>query len=209
MKDFTPKFNSNTFLKKTMCDSMFLDAIQFLWRVHYLLRNDQFHDRNWYSKIYVDISMAIESDLKAIIIALSKSSEKPEEAYRKARFMSHNIKNLYAEVELRAKNRIKLLSKKDRENLIEKYATLNVSNRYDLVTFYGIRDDIKNKNFTDKSVKYILAYDSLLEFEKIANKLHEISKKAVQKKPIIAMNGGNMKKYFKRIDKFKTNIGRL
>jgi hypothetical protein len=209
MKKLQPKFNSNTFLKKTICDSMYTDANQFLWRVHHLIRIDEFHDRNWYSKIYVDLIMAIETDLKAIIVALSKSSETPEDAYKSARGKGHNIQKLYGEVESRAKNRLKLLSKKNKELLLTKYTLLNVSNRYDLVTFYGIREDIKNKNFTDKAVKYLLTHESLLELEKIANLLHQVSKKAIKKKPIIAMSGDKMTKFYQRIDKFKSNIGNI
>jgi hypothetical protein len=209
MKILETKFNADTFLKRTICDSMSVDANQFLWRVHYLIRLNDFADRNWYSKIYVDLIMAVETDLKAIIVALSESSETPEEAYNSAREKKHNITKLYTEVEKRAKNRLKLLHKKDRELLLNKYCLLNVSNRYDLVTFYGIREDIKNKNFTDNSVKSILTYKSLIELEKITNRLHQITNKAVNKKPMISMSGNNMENYFKRLDLFKTNIKRI
>ena len=120
MKILQTKFNSNTFLKRTICDSMYIDANQFLWRVHHLIRLDDFTDRNWYSKIYVDLIMAIETDLKAIIVGLSKDSETPEQAYNSARQKGHNIKKLYDEVEDRAKNRLKLLNKKDKKLLFNK-----------------------------------------------------------------------------------------
>lgn len=207
--ELIPKFNSNTFLKKTICDSMYIDANQFLWRVHHLILINEFHDRNWYSKIYVDLIMAVESDLKAIIVALSKSSETPEEAYKAARSKGHNINNLYVEAEGRSKNRLKLLSKKQKLLLINRFATLSVNNRYELITFYDIRNDTNNNNFTDEAVKYVLTLDSILELEKISNKLHKISKIAVAKKPLIALTGKNIMKYFRRLDKFKANVGRL
>lgn len=203
------KHSINTYLKKSICDGMHRDANQFLWRVHHLLRNTEFNDRNWMSKIYVDLVMAVESDLKTIIVGLSKKSETPEDAYKTARKHGHNIEKLHKEVEKRAKHRLKLLSEKKRELLLNKFTTLHVSNRYELVTFYGIREDLKNKNFTDKSVKYLLTPDALIEFEKLANELHVIARKANKKKPIIVLTGGQLKRYFNRLDKFKANIGRL
>ncbi|MDB0602179.1 hypothetical protein PL373_13675 [Tenacibaculum maritimum] len=209
MEIFNKKTTVNTYIKKHICDSMFRDSNQFLWRVHYLIRTNEFSDKNWYSKIHVDLLMAIESDLKAMIVALSKNNESPEDAYKKARSYGHNISNLYQEVEIRAKNRLKLIPQKKKELIIDKYTRLKVSNRYELVTFYDIRTDTQNLNFTDSSLKNILSYNSLIEFEKLAIELHDVSKNAISKKPMIALNGRKLTLYFRRLNEFKNNIGRL
>lgn len=204
-----PKFNSDKFLKATIADSMFKDANQFLWRVHFLLRTSDFTDRNWYSKIYVDLLMAIESDLKGLIVCLSKDSESPEDAYKSARKKGHDIKQLYSEVELRAKNRLKLLSVKQKERLFVDFTILNVNNRYDLVTFYDIKNDIQNLNFKDNSVKVLLREESILELEKLAIDLHQILIIARKKMPIIAMTGTSVSKYHERLQEFYDNIKKI
>lgn len=204
-----PKYNSEKFLKATIADSMFKDANQFLWRVHFLLRTSDLTDRNWYSKIYVDLLMSIESDLKGLIICLSKDSESPEEAYRVARKKGHDIKLLYNEVESRAKNRLKLLPIKTKEKLLNDFTTLNVNNRYDLVTFYDIRNDMEKLNFKDNSIKVLLGEESILELEKLAIDLHQILISARKKMPLIAMTGKSVGNYHKRIQEFFDNLKKL
>lgn len=201
-----PKYNPDNYLKATISEGMFIDANQFLWRVHLLLRNSDFSDRNWFSKIYVDLLMAIESDLKSIAMSLSPKAETPEQAYTKVRKEGHKIDNLYQIVQILSKGRLKLLTTKDKNELINKYLKLSVNNRYDLITTSGIMEDIKNHNFSESSVKSILQERSLFRLEEIANKLHQISRKAREKNPIVPISGLNLLDTEKRERQFRDNI---
>lgn len=200
------KYNENEYLKARISDGMHVDANQFLWRVYLLLRSSDFTDRNWFSKIYVDLMMAIESNLKSIAISLSPKSETPEQAYKKVRSKGHRIKELYQLVETLAKKRLKLLSPKVKNELLNRYSKLGVSNRYELITLYGIWEDIENKNFGENSVKSILQESSLFRLEEIADKLHQISAKARKKNPTIPITGRDALKQQKRVKKFRDSV---
>lgn len=201
-----PKYNENEYLKARISDGMHKDANQFLWRVHLLLRKSDFTDRNWFSKIYVDLMMAIESNLKSIAISLSPKSETPEQAYKKVRSQGHKIKELYQIVETLAKRRLKLLSSKEKNELLNKYSKLGVSNRYELITLYGIWENIENKNFSDNSVRSILQESSIFRLEEIANKLHQISLQARKKNPTIPITGRDALNHQKQVKKFRNSV---
>ena len=150
--------------------------------------------------------MAVESDLKSIIVCLSKSDELPETAYKKARKKSHHIKKLYEEVEQRSKHRLVLLSKSKKKILLDKFCKIAVSNRYDLVTFFDIIKDTENNIFDDNSVKKLLTQESLVAFEKLANEIHQINQKVKEKHPTSCLYGKRIEKYFKRITEFESKV---
>ena len=77
VKSLIPAFNVNKQLKSTIASTMWTDANDFLHRSNIILEDLETGSFAYLSKIYVDILMAIESDLKCIIIGLSLKSETP------------------------------------------------------------------------------------------------------------------------------------
>jgi hypothetical protein len=210
LKNIIPPFNADRFLKSTISKSMWSDSNDFLWRVDVIKKNNETTSFSWISKLYIDLLMAIESDLKSLIISLSQKQEIPEKAYTVVRSKSHNIEQLYSEVEERAKNRIKLLDHKKKDELLNKAIKIKVSHRYKLISLISIR----NENGSDRDFGFgeyssILTYKYLSIIEKIALELHSIAKKSDEKyMPFIMMNGSNMKKHFGRIKEFENNLGK-
>lgn len=204
------KFDADIFLKSTICGSMFRDSHDFLWRVNCILNNMEHSGYSFISKIYVDLLMAIESDLKNLIIALSKQNESPEDAYKVARNKSHNIIKLYYEVELRAKNRLKLLNNNDKKELLNKATIIKVSNRYHLFSLLQIRDENPaDRDFGLGEYSSLLSLEYVYELRKIAFKLHEIVIIAQSRFTVtVAMSGNDMTEYSNRMKEFKSNMGR-
>lgn len=205
-----PEFNAERFLKSTICNGMFKDANEFLSRVDCIINNSEDSSYSFLSKIYVDLLMAIESDLKCLIVSLSKDEERPEIAYLTARGKSHKIVDLYNEIENRAENKLNLLTEKDKLELLEKATLIKVSNRYTLFTILHI----KTENGIDRDYG-IGEYSSLLSFEyieklkRIALNLHQISNEAIKTyTDRIFMKGANYKILEGRISEFKEEIGR-
>ena len=152
--------------------------------------------------------MAIESDLKCIIISLSIKEETPEEAYNIARKCSHKIDCLYEEVKKRALNKVKLLNKKDETELLERAIKIKVDNRYRLITLMKLRKDGKfNIDWGLGEYSQLLDYDYILKLQKIAFNLHEISSKTSDKYlDRSGMRGNNLGKFDKRLEDFFRNV---
>jgi hypothetical protein len=210
LEKLIPKFNSEKFLKSRLTSNMWLDSNDFLYRVKLM----QYHrDHDGYSivsKIYVDILMAIESDLKSLIISLSKNDETPENAYLVARNHSHRIENLYAEVELRARNRIKLLNQKDKDELLNNAINIKVSNRYQLITQLNIgTEDFIHTDFGIGKYSSLLQPDYLLKIENISRRLHWIANESSKRfMPKLIMTGDSIGIYHDRLKEFAQNLGR-
>jgi hypothetical protein len=208
-KSFLPKFNADRFIKSTIANTMVLDAHDFIWRVGCIKKHMEYSGYSFFSKIYVDLLMAIESDLKCLIIALSKNDEKPEDAYKVARSKSHHINKLCKEVEIRAKNRLKLLDLKDRNEIIDKSTQIKVSNRYHLFSLIQIRDeDPMDRNFGYGKYSSLLSFEYISELERIAIDLHKITLAAMSRFTVaVSMSGQNMNKYSDRLKRFKSELG--
>ncbi|UII28758.1 hypothetical protein LVD15_10125 [Fulvivirga maritima] len=206
----TPPFNSERLLKSTLSNSMLSDANDFLWRVDIVKSNSDFFGISFISKIYVELLMAVESDLKSLIISLSLRKETPEDAYMVARNCGHDISKLYSEVEKRAKNRITLLKLKDKNELLEKATQIKVSNRYKLISLLKIKtDDPLDRLFGVGKYSSLLTYEYISDLEKIALKLHQISSKSSKRYlDMVAMNGRNIGKYERRVNQFKEKLGK-
>jgi len=185
-----------------------MDSNDFHWRINTILQNQEFYNISFNSKIGVDILMAIESDLKSLIISLSKKDETPEEAYLTARKCGHNLKKLYDNVELRAKNRLKLLTSNEKKQIIGKFDKLRVSNRYKIISLLKIRnEDPWSKIFGFGEFSSILDIDNIEKTEKIALKLHQIARISIERNSDpLSMNGKNLHKYHDRIFEFESNL---
>lgn len=211
VKSLIPAFNVNKQLKSTIASTMWTDANDFLHRSNIILEDLEIGSFAYLSKIYIDILMAIESDLKCIIIGLSIKSETPEESYNIIRGHSHRIDKLYKEVKKREFKRIKLLNKKDENELLENAIKIRVENRYRLVTLMQLRKDDKfNIDMGTGEYSQLLEYTYIRKLQKIAFELHIISDKTCKKyliKEII--NGKNMKKFDDRFKDFFENIKKL
>ena len=118
---------------------------------------------------------------------------------------------MYKEVKKRAFKRIKLLNKKDENELLENAIKIRVENRYRLVTLMQLRKDGKfNIDMGTGEYSQLLEYTYIRKLQKIAFELHDISDKICIKylaKEII--NAKNMKKFDDRFKDFFENIKRL
>ncbi len=202
-----PPFNAERQLKSDLANSMWGDANDLLWRVDMSLHDPPSYSKAFLAKVYVDILMSIESSLKSLIVCLSKKEESPEDAYITARKQNHNIIKLYQQVEIRSKRRIKMLSKKD-INIITKGITLNVSNRYKLITeLMLLEEDWIDRELNQGAVSSILNFDFINDLRIVAFLLHEISHRAIEKYCAQkAMNGSNHIKFRQRKKTFYTHL---
>lgn len=168
-------FNAERQLKYKLSTSFWSDSNDFLWRVE-LLINNRPHDSNaYFSKMYVDLIMSAECALKSLIISLSLSSETPEVAYLNARKLSHHLDKLYLEVEIRARKRIKLLTKADKIILL-KANTLGVGYRYDITTFFFLtQEDHLDRAFKTGLVSSVINYDFIIELQRVLHILKDIA----------------------------------
>ena len=207
-KSLIAPFNADRQLKSLISSTMWTDANDFLHRTNIMLENLEFSSFAYLSKIYIDILMAIESDLKCIIIALSDKSESPEDAYKIARKCSHRIDCLYQEAKTRAFKRVKLLNKKDEVELLENAIKIKVENRYRLETLIKLRKDGKfNIDWGLGEYSKLLDYNYMLRLQKIAFQLHELSRKISDKYlDSNGMFGTNLGKFDRRFDDFFKNI---
>jgi hypothetical protein len=183
---------------------MWTDANDFLHRSQIILENLEFSSFAYLSKIYIDILMAIESDLKCIIIALSEKSETPELAYTVARKCSHKIDLLYKEAKKRAFRRAKLLKRIDESELLENAIKIKVDNRYRLMTLMKLRKDGKfNIDWGLGEYSQLLDYSYIIKLQKIALDLHDLADKISDKYlDKCAMKGTNLGKFDKRLEEF-------
>jgi hypothetical protein len=204
IKDLIPPFNSDRQVKSAIAVTMWTDSNDFLLRSNIILQNLEFSSFAYLSKIYIDILMAIESDLKCIIISLSNKSETPEEAYGIARKCNHRIDKLYNEVRKRAFRKVKLLNQRDEDELLKNAIKIRVENRYRLVTLMKLRKDGKfNIDWGLGEYSQLLEYNYILKLQKIAFQLHQISQNASDKYlDRSGMLGTNLGKFDKRLEEF-------
>lgn len=201
-------FNADRQLKYKLSTSYWSDSNDFLWRVG-LLINNRPHDANsYFSKIYVDLIMSAECALKSLIISLSLKTETPEEAYLVARKLSHHLDKLYNEVEIRAKGRIKLLSKIDK-NILLKANTLSVGYRYDITTFFFLtQEDNIDRVFKKGLVSSVINYDFISNLYIMLHTLKKIAGLSYNKYygKDNMLSGTNMQKLKDRQDAFFTTM---
>lgn len=206
LKKLFPPFNAERQVKSILSSTMHTDANDFLIRTNLLLKDLDYLSYAYLSKIYVDVLMSIESNLKALIIILSKKEETPEEAYSKARKHSHRINKLYEEVENRASKRLKLLSEKDKEELLNNAIKITVNNRYRLVTLTQIRKEGVGRDWGFGEYSKLINYKYIRKLQKIAFEIHKITNKASERYlDRMGMKGINMKKFDKRFKEFQIN----
>ena len=60
------------------------------------------NNRSYRSKLFINLRMAVECYLKALVITYSDKAETPEDAYKAARKASHKLVDLLAEVQTRS-----------------------------------------------------------------------------------------------------------
>ena len=120
-------------VKNILADSYWSDANDFLWRYR-ILKQQEFQNRSFLGKLYVDLCMAVECALKSSMIYLSPNSETPQQAYRIARSNSHNIQDSLSEVASRANHKVKFISQSSRD--IVSKIKLSVSARYEIELLY-------------------------------------------------------------------------
>ena len=206
IKKLIPPFNAERQLKATLATTMYTDANDFLLRTNILLKDIELLSYAYLSKIYVDILMSIESNLKTLIIILSKNDETPENVYKEARKHSHKIADLYNEVENRAFRRIKLLSEKNKNELLNNAIKITVNNRYRLVTLTQIRSEGINTDWGLGEYSNLINYEYIRELQKTAFMIHEITNKASGKYlDRMGMKGTNIEKFDDRFQEFLSN----
>lgn len=205
-----PPFNANRQLKRTIASSMYIDANDFLTRVRYLRSDQDLISFSYDSKILVDLLMAAESDLKSIIVSLSRKNESPEDAYLVARNAGHNISRLYSVVESRAFRRLKLLSEKDKKMLLLFYSSFRVSNRYKIITLLKLKkEDPVFRQLRLGEISKLLTEKSIQELHGVVFRLHVLANSALKRyTDYPAMIGTNVKKLHHRMEQFEVTLGR-
>lgn len=115
-------------VKSLVASNFYIDGNLFIDKFDQVKGCDSMVNINFRAKTIVDLAMSIECSLKSLIISLSKDSETPAKAYKKARKLGHNLEKLHKEVEKRAKNRFKLERKN--EKVFQDLEKLGVGSRY-------------------------------------------------------------------------------
>jgi hypothetical protein len=122
------KFKPPRSVKSIIASNFSRDAQLFIERFDILFASEGRDDKWFRAKVLLDLIMSIECSLKSLFISLSKDDEKPSEAYREARRLSHNISLLFEKCSERAKNRLKLPAKP--VNIFKDIESLGISIRY-------------------------------------------------------------------------------
>ena len=205
-----PPYNANLYVKKTISGSFYYDSNDLLIRAN-IFRNGISHDSlSTKAKTYVDLIMSIECSLKSMIISLSSKNESPEDAYLKARRCSHNLDKLYIEVKIRAKNRIKLLSKES-EAILIKANSLGVGYRYNITSFMFIsQESWADRGPRKGKVSSILNHNFINQLTVVASQMMKIASKANEKYlgRYGNINTGKWEETEYRHTKFVTNLGK-
>lgn len=168
-------FNADRQLKYKLSYSFWADSNDFLWRAGLLLKDRPYDSNAYFAKIYVDLIMSAECALKSLIISLSLPTETPEDTYSTARKIGHNLDRLYAEVEQRAKRRVKLLSPTNKRKLL-KANTLGVNYRYDITTFFFLtQEDYIDRAFQRGQISSIINLNFINELYTMLHTLKDIA----------------------------------
>jgi hypothetical protein len=174
-------FNAERHLKWQLSSSYWKDSNDYLWRVGIIKENIPHESSAFFAKMYVDLLICAECALKSLIISLSKRTTTPEQEYLIARKNSHNLEKLYEKVERRAKRRIKLLSKKDKEILL-KANSLGVGFRYDITTFLFLtQEDFVDREFNEGQVSSVINFNFIINFYEMLFNLKKIARKSIDK----------------------------
>lgn len=205
-----PPFKPELYVKRKIAGSYWNDSNDLLWRGN-IFRKQIAHDSlSTKAKIYVDIIMAIECSLKSMIISLSLKDETPENAYLSARSSSHHLGKLYEEVKIRAKNRVKLLSR-SQEAIIIKANTLGVGYRYDITAFMFLsQEDWAVRGIKRGLVSSVLNHDFIDELNVVAHQLNKLSGSTLDKYLgwYATINTRKWQEIDDRQTQFLTNLGR-
>jgi len=176
-KKFIPPFNADRQLKSFIAYSWSRDGMEHLKRVKVLHNELNNTSKSYISKIYVDVLLSIECNLKSLIVTMSKKHETPESAFKKARRKNHEIKKLYKEVKKRAKGRAKLLNKSMENQLLNRLLTIEIHNRYRIRTLKQIISDGVPRYFGEGVYSNLMTIESLDDIWTIADELHNLTRK--------------------------------
>jgi hypothetical protein len=178
---------------------MIHDSAEFIQIATSILRQCEVLPKTLLSKIYVNLLMAVESDLKSIIISLSTNDTDAFEAYKKARKFSHHNKSMYDEIKKLGKNKLKLLSKKDEKKFKEFISRFKVYNRYGLEVIGSLLMNVESEEFyNSKSMRDKLNEKEVIVFISLVKKLHKIAIKSSDRLPEILLEGKIAGEYFSK-----------
>jgi hypothetical protein len=176
-----PPFKPELYVKRTLSASFWKDSNDLLWRADIFHKGIEHDTLSTKAKTYVDIVMATECSLKSLILSLSREPETPEDAYLVARGCGHHLDRLYAEVKVRAKNRVRLLDP-DKEAIIIKANSLGVGYRYDVTAFMFLsQEDWVDRSQKKGLVSSVINHDFINELNVVAHELNTLSNKTLDK----------------------------
>lgn len=205
-KSLFPPFNVDRQIKSFIGYSWKRDASEHLIRVNILCKELNNTSRSYISKIYVDILLSIECNLKSLIVTLSKKDESPEECFKQARKRNHRINELYQEVAKRAKGRVKILSKSFEKELLNNSIKIGISNRYRIRTLEQIISDGIPRYFGEGVYSNLMTEEYLDVIRTIADELNTITRKINSKYlDNRYIKGKNNTLFEKRLKKFFQN----
>jgi len=93
--------------------------------------NSERNNRSYRAKLFINLRLAVECYLKALVITYSENAESPEDAYKAARKSSHKLACLLAEVQSRSK-RTKRYFRKAADKFIAEFDAMKVVLRYEV-----------------------------------------------------------------------------
>lgn len=182
-----------------------LEMFSMGWKSH---RNNL----SYRSKLFVNLRMAIECYLKALVIIYSDKAESPEDAYKAARKASHRLGSLLSEVQTRSKW-TKMYFRKACDSLISQVDGMKVSLRYEVDMVAEFSKETFEDHFfnsgpmsgTIGSNKWILSlYEQAVYISKKGGKAfqHKLDDQT-------GHLGSDSENRDKRIKKFLSNVGLL
>ncbi|KAB2877535.1 hypothetical protein F9K33_16240 [bacterium] len=183
-------FNVDRYLKARLAQYFLLDSQDFFHRIQILNKSPRFSPNTFTPKTLVDTIMCVECALKSIIISLSRSNEKPENAYLAARRCGHIIDRLLTEASRRSFHRVSFLSKREIQILLQ-LKNIGVEGRY----AYEIANKMQQE---DPLLRFLRegAVTKLLNSEFLSSSL------SVTKR-LVGIAGKSFDKYWKGSTSFK------
>ncbi|MDN0082064.1 hypothetical protein QU487_04755 [Crenobacter sp. SG2305] len=195
-------------VKSLVASNFYVDGNLFIEVFDNIKKTDSMQHRNFRAKAIVDLAMSLECSLKSLVISLSKDSESPNDAYKKARKCSHDLRGLYEEVASRAKNRLAI--KKINDEIFNDLKSLKVGSRYSFEVFLLRFQADKSKVFIGEDLisrtidnpEWVSRLRSeAVTINKLAEQCHSkyLSKHAI-------LSGAKFKKFDKELSNFLSSL---
>lgn len=209
LRKFVGKFDVEMQLKAMVASCFLRDGADLLELFDCGLQTER-QNRSYRAKLFINLRMAIECWLKALIIIRSESTETAEMAYLAARNGGHNLARLIAEARSRGSDE-KLPLRFSTLALITEVNEMSVRFRYeiDLVSAFS-KESLEEQMFQSGPTSGKLeSSEWFLKLRKHARSIERRAGKAFRKKlgNHRAILGTDLDKRKRRVQKFMKDVG--